>query len=280
MTGCQINFDKGEGNPSGLFTDDIRSVCSELSLSWNSPARCYFDGTEDYYFTYRGKDWVPCSCRETQESNGTYLYDVTALPRCFFSWIEEASKDSRSLAVAANVNPTTVDFENIEFPVPLRNRRVLELLKDYSSQLFQEAYRKRDMSGAVLLYLCGENLLSLTLGRWMNTRALSLDTSYVQANTSMVDFYNDRPSNELLCDKSVGHWENSDYLQKMFGRVFTVSGTSQFIFLGRYTLKLEGSNEFDSDKTYMCIRCEEEIGKPDGFVSTFAEINYVDGGAR
>lgn len=273
-TGCQVDFDRGEAVLSGRYIDDIRNTCSELNINFEVNHKCYFTRDSQCYFTYKGVDWVPCSCKESVTSNNNYAYNIQAYPKFYYDFIKDASQNTKSLANSFGMESTD-DFENIELTFPLRNEFASNLIKEYRKQSFQEAYKKGDMSSALLLYMHGSQLLSLTFGKWMNFEALNLQMSKFQSESSKITFYDEQSLNDLLCYRSASYWRGGDYLQRMFGKVFEISGTSAFIFLRRYTLKLSGSNEFDSDETYMCVRYEEELGKPDGFCSTFAEIKYV-----
>ena len=274
-SGCQVNLDEGQcGSITGRIIDDIRNACSELDVSFEIDHRCYFTGDSQCYFTYRGSNWIPASYKENVTQNNTYRYEIQAYPQYYFDFIKKTSKDTKSFATSIGAEATE-SFENIEIIAPLKNNHAVNLINEYRSQFFQRAYKQKDMSSSVLLYLHGSELLSITLGKWMNRNAQSLQTTSYQSQTSIISFFNDEPHNTLLCYRRGARWGSGDYLQRMFGDIFEISGTSGFVFLERYTLSLNGSNEFNDDKIYMCIRSTEEIGKPDGFSSTFAEIKYV-----
>ena len=276
VAGCQINFDKGEANIEGQWIDDIRSCCTELDIHFETTGKLWFTDDSQCYFTFRGVDWVPASVKEYVTQNNTYNYSLQAFPKFFFDFITKASKDTRALVSSFGAQ-TTEEFDNLELPCPVKNRYAIEMMKDYRLQFFQEAYKKKDMSEAVLLYMCGSKVLSMKFGRWMNKDALPLETTNYQSSTSPVNFYNSQISDELLCDRRVAPFKPGDYLQRMIGRTFEITGSAAFIFLGRYTLRLAASDgsEFDSNETYMCLRCVENIGKPDEFSSVFSEIKYV-----
>lgn len=276
VAGCQVNLDEGKSSVEGTWVDDIRNGCTELTITFEVKDKCWFSDDSQCYFTFRGVDWVPCSAKEHITQNGTFHYNILAYPRYYFDFIETASKNTRSLVNSLGMQVTD-EFENLDIICPIKNRYAIQLINEYRRQFFQKAFKNRNMSDAVLLYMCGEKLLCISFGTWMNKQSLSLETTAFQSVTSPVNFYNDQIYNELMCDRRVSYFRGEDFLQRMFGPVFEIHGTSGYIFLGRYTKKFDCSDggTFDSNETYMCIRCEENIGKMDGFSSTFSEMKYV-----
>ena len=62
----------------------------------------------------------------------------------------------------------------------------------------------------------------------------------------------------------------------MFGRKIQIYTTTPAVFADMYTIRFTDTDALDQEKSFLCIKSECNILEADGFINTFAEVNYIE----
>ena len=89
-SGLQIDLDAGEGLiTKGEIYDFIKNPCTRLTIEFNCSKILIFHPNDENYFRYLTLEWVPLTCKFGHTSEGTWWYQIEAIPKQMFKFIDK-----------------------------------------------------------------------------------------------------------------------------------------------------------------------------------------------
>lgn len=277
QAGEQINLDKGEGQIfAGKIEDDIRMPCCKLRIVFECRDKLTFTPDNQCYFTYKNYEWIPIMVNEGLSPQNTWHYELTCFPRQAFQLITKPAENTAMLARAMNMSLTS-GSSSLELPCPVINYYSAILVQEIRRQSFNRAYLNGRMGDAYFIYFDSANMYSVTWKQLVNQKAKSLENYDIVQGQNTVSFIDERIESYFSSAMGSQYWKQKDYLNKIFGRKIQIQTTTPAYFAKMYTIRFTDTDALDQKDSFLCIRSEMDITEPDGFVNTFAEINYIRG---
>ena len=275
--GEQINLDNGEGQIfAGKIADDIRLPCCELRIVFECPNKLTFTTDNQCYFTYKAYEWLPIVVKENLSPQNTWHYELTCLPRQAFQLITRPAENTAVLARAMNLQ-LTFQSSSLPIPCPVINYYSALLIQEQRRQSFNRAYLKGKMGDAYFIYFDSNSMYSVTWKQLVNQKAKSLENYEIVQGQNTVSFINEEIKSYFSSAVGAEPWKQPDYLNKMLGKKIQIRTTTPTYFANMYTIKFTDTDALDQEKSFLCVRSEMDITEPDGFINTFAEVNYIKG---
>ena len=273
-SGRQINLDEGEGRiVNGVWSDDIRGLCSQLQMEFMCKNKLYFNDTYMTYFTYNNIDWVPVSVSEIMASDGNWTYNVIAYPKSIYKPIYQPCLDTATLASALGLllSPTS---EILKIKCPVINMYSGYLIKEVRRQSFNNAALSGDLGNAYFIYIDSKYLHSITWKKLIASNALDLTvpTEIVQG-TDIVKHVQDEIITDFKITQHPKVWHEEDFLYRIMKDKFDIFSTYPTYFANMYTMKFGNTSVFDQTQKFLCIRSSFEFTKANGYTNTFARIS-------
>lgn len=274
--GEQINLDKGEAQIlQGKIIDDIRMPCASLKIVFECSNKLNFTPDDQCYFTYKDYHWIPTVVNEGLSPNNTWHYEMNSLPVEAFQLITKPAEDTMILARAMGLQLTT-SSSSLKIPCPIINYYSSLLIQEIRRQSFNRAYINRQMGDAYFIYFDSNCMYSVTWKQLVNQKARSLENYEIVNGQNTVKFIDERIQAYFASAVGSEVWKQPDYLNKMFGRKIQIHTTTPAVFANMYTIRFTDTDALDQEKSFLCIKSECDINEANGFINTFAEVNYIE----
>lgn len=273
-SGLQIDLDAGEGLiTKGEIYDFIKNPCTRLTIEFNCSKILIFHPNDENYFRYLTLEWVPLTCKFGHTSEGTWWYQIEAIPKQMFKFIDKPCPDIQTLATVLDIQLGDTST-NLPIKCPVVGLPAYAFMRVIRHQSYNDAAMDRDMGKSYFLYCNSHTMTAQTWETMTKSKANSLQLPEGLNGTDQVLIYDSRVENYLLTPSYPRMWSEEDWLNRLNGVTYEFQTLKPALFAEMYTIKFSNIDAMDSPEPMLCFYTKCDIMNLNKMTNRFTQVCF------